>query len=99
MKNIEMAKIVSICDRINSCSSSEKIEQTKKEIISELDGEHTEKMNKLNDMKARHDEELDSMSKEINDAIASNDFVKVQDLLTKQAELIIKQGMEMLSVM
>lgn len=99
MKNMEMTKIINIRDRINSCSSSEEIEQTKKEISSELDREHTEKINKFNDMKTRHDSELDEIGKLIKEAINSKDFVKVQSLIKKQTELITKHGMEMLSIM
>lgn len=99
MKEMEMSKIVSICDRINSCSSSEEIKEVKKEIISELDREHTEKMNKFNEMKAQHDAELNPISKEIEKAIASKDFNLVKDLLNKQTELIAKQSAELFSVM
>lgn len=96
---MEMTKIINIRDRINSCSSSEEIEQVKKEINSELDREHTEKINKFNDMNTRHDSELDEIRKLIKEAINSKDFAKVQSLLKKQTELITKQGMEMLSTM
>ena len=49
-------------------------------------------------MKARHDAELDEIGKQIKEAIASKDFTRVQNLLKKQAEIIMRQSSEMLSV-
>lgn len=88
-----------IINGLNSCSSVEQIKSYKEEQIRKMDIEHTEKMNKFNEMKAQHDAELNAISKEIKEAIASNDFVKVQDLLKKQTKIIAKQNEEMLSVM
>ena len=96
---MEMTKIVNICDRINSCSSIAEIEKTKKEIISELDNEHKNKMNKFNEIKARHESELDTISEEIKKYIASKDFDKVSELIKKQALITAEQNMEMLSIM
>lgn len=94
-----MINLSEIKNNLNSCSSVEQINVLKKETMEKIDREHTEKMNKFNEIKARHDEELDTISKEIKEAIDSKDFVKVQVLLKKQTELIEKQSIEILSVM
>ena len=88
-----------IINGLNSCSSVEQIKSYKEEQIRKMDIEHTEKMNKFNEMKAQHDAELNVISKEIREAIASKDFNLVKDLLKKQSELIAKQNAELLSVM
>lgn len=88
-----------IINDLNSCSSVEQIKSYKEEQIRKMDIEHTEKMNKFNEMKAQHDAELNVISKEIREAIASKDFNLVKDLLKKQSELIAKQNAELLSVM
>lgn len=85
--------------KLDACSSVEQINILKKETMEKIDREHTEKMNKLNNMKVRHDAELNVISKEIKEAIASKDFNLVKDLLKKQSELIAKQNAELLSVM
>lgn len=64
-----------------------------------MNKEYEKKLDMFNEMKAQHDSELLNIRKEINKAIASNDFVKVQDLIKKQTEIIAKQNAEMLSVM
>lgn len=70
-------------NRINSCSTEE----------------YEKKLDMFNEMKAQHTSELLNIRKEINKAIASNDFVKVQDLLKEQTEIIKRQNEEMLSIM
>lgn len=94
-----MINFSEIKNNLNSCSSVEQINVLKKETMEKIDREHKEKMNKFNEIKARHDEELDTISKEIKKSIDSKDFVKVQVLLKKQTELIEKQSIEILSVM
>ena len=64
-----------------------------------MNKEYEKKLDMFNEMKAQHDSELLNIRKEINKAIASNDFVKVQDLIKKQTEIIAKQNAEMLSIM
>ena len=80
---------------LDACSSVEEINALKET----MEKEHIEKMNELNNMKARHDAELDEIGKQIKEAIASKDFTRVQSLLKKQAEIIMRQSSEMLSVM
>ena len=81
-------------NKLDACSSVEQINALKET----MEKEHIEKMNELNNMKARHDAELDEIGKQIKEAIASKDFTRVQNLLKKQAEIIIRQSSEMLSV-
>ena len=88
-----------ICNRINNCSSIEQIKEEKEKILSEIEKDHKKKMDLINCMKAKHDAELDIISKEIKEAIASKNFNLVKDLLLKQTEIIAKQNEEMLSVM
>lgn len=89
-----------ICNKINNCSSSiEQIKEEKEKILSEIEKDHKKKMDLINCMKAKHDAELDIISKEIKEAIASKNFNLVKDLLLKQTEIIAKQNEEMLSVM
>ena len=82
-------------NKLDACSSVEQINALKET----MEKEHIEKMNELNNMKARHDAELDEIGKQIKEAIASKDFTRVQNLLKKQAEIITRQSAEMLSVM
>lgn len=82
-------------NKLDACSSVEQINALKET----MEKEHIEKMNELNNMKARHDAELDEIGKQIKEAIASKDFTRVQSLLKKQAEIIMRQSSEMLSVM
>ena len=88
-----------ICNRINNCSSIEQIKEEKEKILSEIEKDHKKKMDLITCMKAKHDAELDIISKEIKEAIASKNFNLVKDLLLKQTEIIAKQNEEMLSVM
>lgn len=88
-----------IINGLNSCSSVEQIKSYKEEQIRKMDIEHKKKMDLINCMKAKHDAELDIISKEIKEAIASKNFNLVKDLLLKQTEIIAKQNEEMLSVM
>lgn len=81
-------------NKLDACSSVEQINALKET----MEKEHIEKMNELNNMKARHDAELDEIGKQIKEAIASKDFTRVQSLLKKQAEIIMRQSSEMLSV-
>lgn len=81
-------------NKLDACSSVEQINALKET----MEKEHIEKMNELNNMKARHDAELDEIGKQIKEAIASKDFTRVQNLLKKQAEIIMRQSSEMLSV-
>ena len=84
-----------IKNKLDACSSVEEINNLKET----MEQEHILKMNELNNMKARHDAELDEIGKQIKETINSKDFTKVQDLLKKQAEIIMRQSSEMLSVM
>ena len=81
-------------NKLDACSSVEQINALKET----MEKEHIEKMNELNNMKARHDAELDEIGKQIKEAIASKDFTRVQNLLKKQAEIIMRQNSEMLSM-
>ena len=81
-------------NKLDACSSVEQINALKET----MEKEHIEKMNELNNMKARHDAELDEIGKQIKEAIASKDFTRVQNLLNRQAESIMRQSSEMLSV-
>ena len=86
--------MMDIKNKLDACSSVEQINALKET----MEKEHIEKMNELNNMKARHDAELDEIGKQIKEAIASKDFTRVQSLLKKQAEIIMRQSSEMLSV-
>lgn len=83
---------------LDSCSTVEQIKSYKEQTLKKMDEEHTKKMNKLNEIKARHHEELDTLSEEIKKYITSKDFDKVSELIKKQAALITEQSIEMLSV-
>lgn len=85
--------------KLDACSSVEQIREYKNYVLNIMDREHVEKMNRLDEMKIRHDAELDEIGKKIKDAIASKDFSLVQELIKKQTEIMKKQNDEMLSIM
>lgn len=80
---------------LDACLTLEQINDLKEK----MQQEHAEKISEINNMKSRHEAELDEISKDIKKAIASKDFTRVKDLLKKQAEIITRQSAEMLSVM
>lgn len=88
-----------IKNKLDACSSVEQINVLKRETMEKIDREHAEKMNRLNEMKINHEVEQLEIEKKIKEALASKDFIKVQDLLKKQAEIITRQSAEMLSIM
>ena len=88
-----------ICNRINNCSSIERIKEEKEKILSEIEKDHKNKMDILNALKAKHDKELETLRAEIKEAITVKDFNRVSELIKKQATIIAKQNTEMLSVM
>ena len=80
---------------LDACLTLEQINDLK----DKMQQEHAEKISEINNMKSRHEAELDEISKDIKKAIASKDFARVKDLLKKQTEIITRQSAEMLSVM
>ena len=86
-----------IHEKENKILETLRVEHKKK--MDSIETEHKKKMDLINCMKAKHDAELDIISKEIKEAIASKNFNLVKDLLLKQTEISAKQNEEMLSVM
>ena len=85
--------------RLDTCSSVEEIKECKRCALDKMESDHKNKMLEIEKMKARHNAEYDQISRLIREALGSEDFSKVQELLKKQAELIKQHGVEILSIM
>lgn len=59
---------------LDACLTLEQINDLKEK----MQQEHAEKISEINNMKSRHEAELDEISKDIKKAIASKDFARVK---------------------